>query len=96
MVFFLRFQKWLFHLLQRFMREFIFPYSINRNEHSCAFIYLVIFKKTLQVSKSCPELNLGSWPATDKSRPNKQGSEQGSEKGVLFLRLYSVSCLAQA
>lgn len=58
---FLRFRKWLFCLLQRFMKEFISPGSLNieiRITQVC--IYLVIFKNTLQVNQGCPELRVAA------------------------------------
>lgn len=58
---FLRVRKWLFCLLQRFMKEFIFSGSLNieiKITQPC--IYLVIFENTLQVNQGCPELGVAA------------------------------------
>lgn len=56
------------------MREFVSPSSVNIEMNIT--VYLVIFKNTLQVNKKV-SLNLGSWPAADRSRARGQRAGKG-------------------
>lgn len=80
---FLRFQKWLFCLLQRFMKEFVSPGSLHieiKITQLC--IYLAIFKNTLHVNQGCPALGV----AASRASRSRVGRACGFDLSGLALR----------